>query len=184
MKKVRVANILICVLLFSISNKSIIAQEESTKVIKKNSISVEGIYYHGYISCYKDFDIFINYSRIIFNTNYYTLSGEIGIGLPDICYMLTYVPIRINLKNYIGKNKHKAVFGLGCLYTCDAGIYIPIILGYKYDIINNLSGELNLNLPLSFSYSGDVELDRAHFWLWEKDSYNDYLISLGLRYNF
>ena len=35
MMKVRVTNILICVLLFSISNKSIIAQEESTKLIKK-----------------------------------------------------------------------------------------------------------------------------------------------------
>ena len=184
MIKVKVAYILICALLFSILNKSTIAQEESTKVIKKNSISVEGVYYQGYISCYKDFDIFINYSRIIFNTNYYTLSGEIGIGLPDIDYMLTYVPIRINLKNYIGKNKHKSVFGLGCLYTYDTGIYIPLILGYKYDIINNLSIELNFDFPLSFSYSGDVELDRAHFWLWEKDSFNNYLISLGLSYNF
>ena len=111
------------------------------------------------------------------------MKGEIGIGLRDLSDMLALVPIHINLKNYIGKNKHKAVFGLDCLFSTEMGIYVPLILGYNYDIINNFSIELNFDYVLWHSYAGDDGLDWVHFWFWEY-SYNNYWISLGLQYNF
>lgn len=183
MIKVKVAYILICALLFSILNKSTIAQEESTKVIKKNSISIEGVYFHGHISLDKDFDIFINYSRTIYNANNYTFKGEIGIGLKDLSDMLSLVPIHINLKNHIGKNKHKAVFGLGWLFSQEMGIHIPLILGYNYDIKNNFSIELNFDYVLWYFYTAHEGYDADQFWFWEHN-YDNYWISLGLQYNF
>ncbi|MCF8368335.1 MAG: hypothetical protein K9G76_04775 [Bacteroidales bacterium] len=146
-------------------------------------------YYSGYLyfASLQNYDIISNYHRSIYSSEHYRIESKIGIGLRQVFSNTAMTPIQLNLLNYFGKRNHKPVAGIGIFTGSEIGFHIPIILGYEYSFCEWFGIQACIEPVVwygYYSFNGFNNDDWIEKWIWEKNSDNSVLFTLGIMTKF
>ena len=135
----------------------------------------------------------INYYHTFSQKGLSTLKGEIGLGIFEESQgetggFLPSLNMNFFLKNFIGKNKHFVIIGLGSNFIpWYKDVQFIGTIGYNYNLSKRISANIYFNQVIWYylkRYNEGENKDIVNKeWIWNSDS-NMFWISIGLGINF